>query len=153
MALTDTKVKAVKVHDDGRARKHTDSKGLYLWVNKSGKYWWLDYAFCGKWKTLAFGIYLQVSLKQARAAREQVKELLAEGIDPNQAKKEDKRRQIVAAQAATFEGVAMEWMAKKEQQLKASTIKHRKAELDNHILPWLGKMKVDRIKPMDVLDV
>ncbi|MDQ7002554.1 MAG: hypothetical protein Q9N02_07720, partial [Ghiorsea sp.] len=49
-----------------------------------------------------------------------------------QAKKEDKRQQIAAAQAATFEGVATEWLAKKEQQLKSSTIKHRKSALANH---------------------
>ncbi|MDX8399004.1 MAG: tyrosine-type recombinase/integrase [Gallionellaceae bacterium] len=153
MALTDAKVKTARLASGKVQQKLTDGGGLYLLLRGSGKYWRLDYAFCNKRKTLALGTYPQVGLKQARAAKEQAKEQLAEGIDPNQAKKEDKRQQIVATQAATFEGVAIEWLDKKGQQLKASTLKHRKAELNNHVLPWLGKTKVDHIKPLDVLEV
>nr|WP_172414412.1 integrase arm-type DNA-binding domain-containing protein [Candidatus Desulfovibrio trichonymphae] len=49
----------------------------------------------GKQKLLSFGAYPAVSLKDARAQRDEAKELLAKGIDPGEEKKERK-----AAQAA-----------------------------------------------------
>lgn len=37
--------------------KLPDGTGLYLLVNKSGKYWRYDYRFEGKRKTIAYGVY------------------------------------------------------------------------------------------------
>ncbi len=153
MLLNDAKVKNAKLFDDKAMLKLSDGGGLYLLVNKSGKYWRLDYRFADKRKTLAIGIYPAVSLKQARKARETAKALIAEHIDPNQDKQTKKRKAFAEAQSITFKGVANEWLEKKSGLWVATTLKHKKAELANHILPWLGSMKLTAIEPMDVLSV
>ncbi len=44
--------------------KRADSRGLYLLIKKAGKYWRLDYRYEGKRRTLALGVYPEVSLKE-----------------------------------------------------------------------------------------
>ena len=65
-----------------------DEKGLYLEVTKAGgKLWRLKYRFGGKEKRLAIGAYPEISLKDARAARDAARTQLATGIDPSEYKK------------------------------------------------------------------
>jgi len=86
MALSDAKVKAATVPEDKKQAKLADGGGLYLLIKSSGKYWRLDYRFGDKRKTMAIGIYPQVSLKEARGKREAAKKLLEQNIDPSQSK-------------------------------------------------------------------
>ena len=53
----------------------------------AGKLWRMDYRFEGKRKTLSFGAYPAVGLKDARARREEAKGQIAAGIDPGAHKK------------------------------------------------------------------
>ena len=77
--LSSTKVAQVKI--DVGQRKLFDGGGLYLLVQASGaKYWRMAYRFASKEKTLAFGGYPEVSLKEAREKRNNARKLLAEGI-------------------------------------------------------------------------
>jgi hypothetical protein len=71
--------------------KHRDGSGMYLLVNAGGKYWRMDYRFADKRKTLALGVYPEVSLAKARQRRDKARELLADGIDPGIAKREEKQ--------------------------------------------------------------
>ena len=76
MPLTDTMLRKLK--SDGTPTKLADSEGLYLYLSATGgKLWRMDYRFDGKRKTLSFGAYPTVSLKDARGKRDQAKELLA----------------------------------------------------------------------------
>ena len=61
-----------------------------------------------KQKTLAFGAYPAVSLKEARAKRDGAKELLAKGCDPGEIKRMEKRDAKIAG-LNTFEAIAREW--------------------------------------------
>jgi hypothetical protein len=81
--LTDTEVKNAKPTPDGKPKKHTDGGGLYLLVSIVGKYWRYDYRFFDKRKTLAIGVYPDVSLKEARNRHEAARELLEKGVDPS----------------------------------------------------------------------
>ena len=68
--------------------KLTDGGGMYLLLRPDGsRYWRLDYRFGGKRKTLALGVYPEVSLAEARRRRNTAKSLLAEGRDPAAVKK------------------------------------------------------------------
>ena len=50
-------------------RQHTDGGGMYLLINKAGKYWRMNYRFADKRKTLALGVSA-VSLEEpSRGAR------------------------------------------------------------------------------------
>lgn len=50
----------------------------------------MDYRHAGKRKTFALGVYPAVTLAKARQRRDAAKDLLADGIDPAQAKRDDK---------------------------------------------------------------
>lgn len=62
--LTDTAVRNAKPKTN--PYKLTDGRGLYLLVNRAGKYWRYDYRHEGKRKTLALGVYPAVRLANAR---------------------------------------------------------------------------------------
>ena len=79
MPLTDTMLRNLK--SDGTPAKLADSEGLYLYLSASGgKLWRMDYRYAEKRKTLSFGAYPAVSLKDARRKRDKAKELLANDI-------------------------------------------------------------------------
>ena len=64
MKLTHVQVKNAQAQ--GKAYKFSDGKGLYLLVNPNGaKYQRVKYRFNGKEKTLALGVYPEISLSTA----------------------------------------------------------------------------------------
>jgi hypothetical protein len=74
-----------------KARKLSDEKGLYLEIAPtSSKYWRYKYRFAGKEKRLAFGVYPEVSIAEAREKRDEARKLLKSGIDPAQVKRDAK---------------------------------------------------------------
>lgn len=99
--LTDSQLRGVK--PGARSYKLGDGSGLYLQVDPSGgRYWRFNYRINGKQKTLALGIYPDVSLAKARSRLQLAREHLADGDDPCIQKQ---------AKGKTFEMVAREWHA------------------------------------------
>ena len=150
MALTDTFVKQVKYTGKAAGDKHTDGGGMYLLVKAGGRYWRMDYTFQEKRKTLALGVYPEVSLAKARKRRESARELLADGVDPNAAKKEEKAVKL-AASANTFEVVAREWLKKTTSERMTSTHAKVSTWLEKDVFPYIGKMPISAVGPRDVL--
>jgi len=90
MPLTNIAVQNAKPME--KPYKLADADGMFLYVQPNGsKYWRLKYRFLGKEKLLDLGTYPEVSLAKAREKRMEARELLADGIDPGEAKKEIKR--------------------------------------------------------------
>ena len=150
MALTDTFTKNTKHSGKPAGDKHSDGGGMYLLVNAGGKYWRLDYRFADKRKTLALGVYPEDSLAKARQRREKARELLADGIDPSTAKREEKRAKADAA-AHTFELVARDWLAKTAAERASTTQNKVTSWLEKDVIPFIGAMPMSAIGPRDVL--
>ena len=74
MSLTDTAIRNARAKE--KPYKMSDDRGLYLLVNKAGKYFRYDYRFQGKRKTLAIGVYPDVTLKVARGKHQAARRLL-----------------------------------------------------------------------------
>ena len=106
MPLSDTAARQAKF--TGKQQKLSDEKGLFLLITSSGKYWRLKFRFAGKEKVLALGVYPEVSLKEARAKREEARRQLADGIDPSLARKQSKVANRLASENS-FEVIAREW--------------------------------------------
>ncbi len=124
MPLIGTALRNLK--SDGTPTKLADSEGLCLYLSVSGgKLWRMDYRYAGKRKTLSFGAYPAVSLKDARRKRDKAKEQLADNIDPIAQKKAAKEEAEAAAreQVLTFAVVAQEWFATKQDSYAAANIK------------------------------
>jgi integrase len=151
MPLTDVLVRNLK--PTNIPSKHTDSGGLYLYVSPSGgKLWRMDYRFAGKRKTLSFGAYPAVPLKDARARRDEAKERLAKGIDPGEQKKTVKIEAAAIAKdvALTFKVVTDEWFEVKKDAYATSNIK-KKQWLVGLLLSHLGHKPISKIVPADIL--
>lgn len=142
MTLTDNACKNAKPSD--AARKMSDGGGLYLFVTPSGsKLWRMNYRFEGKQKTLSFGAYPAVGLKDARAHRDKAKSVLASGRDP-------------AVQTATedsFEAVAREWHRSNETKWVPQHSARVLSRLVQDVFPEIGGTRVSEITPSHVLAV
>ena len=151
MGLTAVAIKAAKGRD--KQYKLTDSDGLHLLVMPSGqRYWRMNYRHLGRYKTLAFGVWPEVDLADARAKRDEARRVLAKGIDPAEKLKLDKIAVSVAA-ANTFQAVADEWVAKIEQEgLSPVTLKKIRWLL-SFTYPALGKRPIADISPHELLAV
>ena len=150
MPLTDTFIKTIKPSGKPAGDKHSDAGGLYLHVKAAGKYWRLAYRLHGKQKTLALGVYPEVTLAQARKARDAAKAELAQGVDPSTAKREAKAAKAAEAEN-TFEAVARNWLEKTAANRAAITQEKVSAWLKNDVFPAIGKMPIVTIGPRDVL--
>jgi integrase len=150
MALTDTFVRQIKHSGAPAGDKHTDGQGLILLVKAGGKYWRLNYRYTGKQKTLALGVYPEVSLAKARRRREEAREMLADGIDPGEAKRQGKQAKVMAS-VHTFENVARTWLANTTANRAAITQKKITTWLENHVFPSIGTIPISNIGPRDIL--
>lgn len=142
MPLTNTAILNAKPAE--KPYKITDGRGLYLYVNKSGKYFRWDYRFEGKRKTMSLGVYPDVRLKEAREKHEDLRRVLARGVDPLGLKKAGKKEKEDVVKNS-FESIAREWFVK---NTPIWTEKHAKtiiSRLENNIFPWLGKEDVSQI--------
>lgn len=151
MALTDVRIRNAKPHK--RPVKLADGGGLFLMVTPHGsKLWRLAYRFAGKQKTLAIGAYPVVTLEKARAAQIAAKKLLADGIDPSDAKKAEKRRQRLSSEN-TFQAVADEWLRKQRREGRAAATLAKSEWLLDFARPTLGRRPIAAITSAEVLDV
>lgn len=150
MKLTDTYLRALKAN--GKVQKYSDGGGLYLHVSPTGgKLWRMGYRFEGKQKTLSFGKYPAVSLKDARNRRDEAKDLLAAGIDPG-ARKKAVKAAIKAETMNSFEVVAREWF----ERYKDSWVDHHGkkilARLENDIFPLIGGKAIGAVTAPELLE-
>ena len=151
MALTDTFVRFAKASKPS-GDKHYDGGGLYIHVKPQGKYWRLDYRYLNKRKTMALGTYPEVALVKARQRRDDARVLLADGIDPAEARREEREAKLIAA-THTFESVALKWLEMQGKRRSASTQDKVLAWLQHDVFPLIGKRPISMIKPRDVLAV
>lgn len=145
--LTVLEIKQIKPLD--KTKRYWDEKGMYLEVTpKGGMLWRLKYRLDGKEKVLALGTYPEISLAQARRKRDEAKLLIAENIDPNQAKKQAK---IKATGLPTFKELATAWMEDRQGTIKPATMTRDLSTFEKDLFPDLGDMAIDTIKGIHIL--
>ena len=147
--LTVADVKAAKT--PGAPRKLVDEGGLYSLLSARGsKYWSYDYRFAGKRKTLALGVFPEVSLAEARKSHFRARESLREGADSGETKKIQKKNRGIA-ESDTFESVAREWFEQKMSDKSDSYRSRTWRILRKDLFPTLGKQNIARITPPEAL--
>lgn len=151
MPLTDTHIRSLK--PEAKPKKYFDGGGLFLYVPTTGsKLWRMAYRFEGKSKLLSFGDYPTISLKDARAKREEAKVLLARGIDPSEQKKAA-REERLTAERDSFENIALDWHRTRLaefSQKHQGTVLYR---LNTYIFPAIGKRHIARLEARDILAI
>ena len=151
MSLSDTQLRNMKA--TGKVKKVSDGGGLYLHLSPAGgKLWRMAYRFEGKQKTVCFGAYPAVSLKEAREQRDESKALLARGIDPSLHKQAAKAASI-AETANAYEVVAREWYAKNAPRWTESNAERVLARQEKDVFPFIGKRPIAQISAPELLTV
>lgn len=151
MALTDTAIRNATAGT--KDRKLADDKGLYLLVTAGGsKLWRFKFRIDGKEKKLALGAYPDVSLKDARAARDLARKSVQAGGDPAATKREERATKRTAA-GNTFGGIAGEYIAKLEAESKADVTIAKAYWLLSKLSPALSTRPITEITPAELLAV
>jgi integrase len=136
-----------------RPYKLPDGDGLHLLVNPNGsKLWRFRYQFGGKEKMLSLGSFPEVSLASAREKRRESRELVAEGKDPSQKKREDKLAAAVVSRN-TFWAVASEHLANLQANGAAQTTIDKNRWLVEDLASPLANRPISEITPAEVLDL
>ena len=149
MSLTNLQVKQAKPKD--KAYKLSDSKGMYLHINPKGqKYWRMDYRYGGKRKTLALGVYPDISLTDARERRDNAKQQLQNDIDPADVKRAVKLAKT-QAQENNFQSVALEWLEKEKPNWVTGHVVRVERLLKKELFPHIGKRDIGKITSPELL--
>lgn len=150
--LSDITVKTAKPED--KPYKLADGRGMYLHVMPNGsKYWRLKYRYGGKERApLALGVYPEMTLKAARKATKEARDLLSSGQDPGDVRRADKLARTNAA-ANSFKAVALEWIEKERGGWTDNYTKRVGWLFERNLFPWLGHRPIADITPQDLLAV
>lgn len=147
MALTDIKVRSAKPQE----KEYTlvDGDGMFLLIHPNGsKYWRFRFRFGGKQHLMAFGVYPETSLADARQKREEARRLVAAGIDPREHKRAVKEEQ--AKEVITFESVARDWHASNQKWSESHSGRVLKS-LEDNLFAAIGKRNITELKTRDLL--
>jgi len=135
-----------------KAYKLYDFDGLYVLVNKNGsKYFRFDYRFDNIRKTLAIGVFPDMSLDEARERLREAKKLLAQHIDPCEQKKQVRQAQIDSL--VTFGQVAREWIAKYSISWRQSYHDTIMSRMNANILPYFENRPINDITGRELLSL
>lgn len=151
--LTDTACKNFTCPADKPRARVSDSGGLYLEAAPNGsRRWFWKYYFGGKEKRLALGSYPAVSLKDARAARDDARRQQQQGVDPAA------QRQLTKLRARGDEGKQFEVVAREFHKAQSSGWSPRYASrwierMEKDLFPWIGALDLDEVTAPILLNV
>ena len=149
--LNDPAIRAA--HFDGKAIKMFDGGGLYLHVQKHGKYWRWKYRFAGQGRVLPLGVYPRVSLAEARKEHKAQRVLLDSGADPAAQRREQKAKDRLAVEN-TFEAIAREWWQDVHRHdVVPDHAERNRRRLEKHVFPDLGRQPIKDITQAGLLAV
>ncbi len=149
MSLTDVKCKNAKPKD--KTYKLYDANGLYLEIMPKGsKYWRFRYQYSGKEKRLAIGVYPEISLGEAREARDSARKLLREHKDPS-LDKQEKRRISRLNSENSFEAIATEWLEHRRDAWTESYADYVQKRLKADIFPAVGSFPINQVTAPQLL--
>ncbi len=161
--LTDTTLRNIK--PEAKDKRLNDGGGLYLLIKPTGAKWWrFGYSSHGKRKTLSIGVYPSTSLADARRKAEDSRSMVANGIDPSDARKESKaaQKQLIENDKRldaglpiinSFEHLCREWLATTDHTVRKITQQKKIRRFELYVFPVIGGKPIAEIKSPDVFGV
>ena len=152
--LTENAIRKAPVRD--KQYKIYDGEGMFLLVHQNGsKYWRMKYTFDGKSKLASFGVWPDVSLKEARERRYEAKQKIKMGINPVEEKRKNKQLQqkesthkdnSESVQIKESSNVSNQWFRLLSPQVKGRETEASLQLLKSNVFDNAGK------KPFSFLD-
>jgi len=153
-SLTATQIKNAKPKE--KKYKLSDGGGLFLLINPNGsKLWRLKYRLDGKEKEYAIGVYPDITLAKAREKRAMLRGLIANGVNPNEEKKQRKQelQKKLEKKQNTFYNVSQEWWVNYEKEVSENYHIKLGRALENYMYPFIKNQPIDEIKRSDILEI
>ncbi|MER1846430.1 tyrosine-type recombinase/integrase [Proteus mirabilis] len=151
MKLTDMAIKKAKPRE--KVYSLGDGNGLSLIVEPNGsKGWRFRYQFNGKSKMISLGIYPVITLNEAREKRDNARKLVANGVDPSEARKEE-RNKVSGQSENTFKKITLEWFNGRKDRWSEGYRDDMMEAFENDVFPYIGDRPIAEIKPLELLEV
>lgn len=139
---------------------YEDGDGLRLLIKSNGKkYWVLRFQLSGKRREMGLGTHPAIGLKEARQNSSDKRRLLRDGIDPLQARDDERAAQVAAEQqrknkAITFRDVSVDYIEAHRAGWK--NVKHAQQwtnTLATYAAPVIGDLATNQITTEHILDI
>ena len=139
--LDDTQVRNLRPKK--KLYRVSDSHGLCIEINPNGsKLWRHRYRFNNKATMMALGTYPEISLLDARQARDRNKQLLKQGLNPKRPKIDNYRDN---PDEISFKGMFFNWLNNKKDEWTPGYTEDILQRANSYLLPIIGKMPIDEI--------
>ena len=144
--VKDAQIKAFKIPSDKKRVLLNDeaSKNLFLNVTQTSKAFLFIYEKDKKQKSITLGKYPSLSLSDARRKADELREQIANGLNP---KLEKQKTEL------EFKQVASLWLKTQEKRGLATFTKNIKGRVDNHLLPRLAQRKIKDLKRNELVEL
>ncbi|KWH65125.1 tyrosine-type recombinase/integrase [Burkholderia anthina] len=156
--LSDATVRAAKPREtDYKLSDGNGLPGLHLLIKATGaKLWRYKFHLHGREGLLSIGAYPAVTLAAAREAHRAACALVASGVNPVHARREDREHVIRAkkqAERGAFSTVLQDWRDATDKGLAASTIRQREREIAKYIEPEFKSKSITAITRTELADL
>ena len=144
--VKDAQIKAFRIPSDKKRVLLNDeaSKNLFLNVTQTSKAFLFIYEKDKKQKSITLGHYPSLSLSGARRKADELREQIANGLDPQLEKQENE---------LSFKQVASLWLKEQEKRGLATFKKSIKARVENHLLPRLAQRKIKELRRNELVEL
>lgn len=144
--VKDAQIKAFRIPSDKKRVLLNDeaSKNLFLNVTQTSKAFLFIYEKDKKQKSITLGKYPSLSLSGARRKADELREQIANGLDPQLEKQENE---------LSFNQVASLWVKEQEKRGLATFKKSIKGRLENHLLPRLAQRKIKELRRNELVEL
>ena len=144
---TDREIKNLKAGEKRYTAKDAVANGLFLDITKTGvKSWHYRYSLAGKQERLVLGRYPDLSLKDARQARDEAASQVAKGISPQQQKIKEQQGQLETVLFRDYGERYLKEVIKKDRKDPYNMV----LCLSNDIYPMLGHIPLDQVSIEDI---
>ena len=137
----------------GKPIAKSDGDGLTFTLSAKGTAaWTLRYRFGGKAKELTLGRYPDLTLAKARELAGEKRAAIGQGVDVAEAKQSQKqadKRAAALAKTGTVKALYEDWFARNIEGRRKGP-KQVEGVFALHILPVLGRMALEDVRPADV---
>lgn len=137
-----------------RAFKLADTGGLFVLVQPNGsKLWRYKFRLNGVEGLQALGAFPEVSLADARHAHAESRKLVAKGIHPVQARRDERESRVQAELhrlKGSFGAVCADWNAATSADLRPATVLQRNREIEKDLTPRFKDRPISKITRLEL---
>jgi len=150
--LTTLQIKSAKPAE--RAYKLADTGGLFVLVQPNGsKLWRYKFRLDGVEGLQALGAFPEVTLADARHAHAESRKLVAKGVHPVQARRDERESRAQAELhrvKGSFGSVCADWNAATGADLRPATVLQRNREIEKDLTPRFKDRPISKITRLEL---